>query len=129
MPLHKGKSQEVIHQNIKAEMAAGKPLKQAIAIALSKKRQSMASGGMIDDDDLDEDRERNIVELNEESEPAPIMNPHYQAQEAELANKLHAESEEHELLHMSEGGVVENEPEESVIMEAMRKHLLKKKQK
>jgi hypothetical protein len=36
MPLKKGKSQKVISQNIKTEMAAGRPQKQAIAIAMSK---------------------------------------------------------------------------------------------
>lgn len=36
MPLKSGKSAKVVSQNIKAEMAAGKPQKQAIAIALSK---------------------------------------------------------------------------------------------
>jgi hypothetical protein len=36
MPLKKGKSQKVISQNIRTEMEAGKPRKQAIAIAMSK---------------------------------------------------------------------------------------------
>lgn len=34
MPLRRGKSREVIRQNIRTELAAGKPLKQAVAIAL-----------------------------------------------------------------------------------------------
>lgn len=34
MPLKKGKSRQVIGENIKTEMAHGKPRKQAIAIAL-----------------------------------------------------------------------------------------------
>lgn len=38
MPLKKGSSKKVVSANIKAEMAAGKPQKQAIAIALSSAR-------------------------------------------------------------------------------------------
>jgi hypothetical protein len=34
MPLTKGKSRKAISQNIKTEMAAGKPQKQAVAIAM-----------------------------------------------------------------------------------------------
>lgn len=36
MPLKSGKSKKVISSNIKTEMKAGRPQKQAIAIAFSK---------------------------------------------------------------------------------------------
>lgn len=42
MPLSKGKSQKSISKNIKTEIAAGKPQKQAVAIALNTARKSGA---------------------------------------------------------------------------------------
>ena len=51
MPLREGKSQKVISENIRTEMEAGRPQKQAIAIALSKagksNPQKKADGGMV----------------------------------------------------------------------------------
>ena len=40
MPLKKGSSKETISQNIRTEMEAGKPQKQAVAIALNLAEKS-----------------------------------------------------------------------------------------
>lgn len=42
MPLNKGKSKKAISENIRIERHAGKPEKQAVAIALSEARKSGA---------------------------------------------------------------------------------------
>jgi len=40
MPLNKSKSKKAFKANIKAEVKAGKPVKQAVAIAYSVKRKA-----------------------------------------------------------------------------------------
>ena len=45
MPLKKGKSKKAISDNIKTEMKAGKPHKQAVAIAM--KTAKMKNGGEV----------------------------------------------------------------------------------
>lgn len=42
MPLKRGKSKETVSENIKTETKAGKPKKQAVAIALNQARKSGA---------------------------------------------------------------------------------------
>jgi hypothetical protein len=47
MPLLKSGSKEAVSQNIKTEMGAGKPQKQAVAIALDVARRARADGGLL----------------------------------------------------------------------------------
>lgn len=44
MPLKKSTSKAAFRSNIKAEVAAGKPIKQAVAIAYSAKREAAKKG-------------------------------------------------------------------------------------
>ena len=44
MPLKRGSSNKVVSQNIKTEMAHGKPQRQAVAIALKKAGKSRKKG-------------------------------------------------------------------------------------
>ena len=50
MPLVKSGSKSAISKNISTEVHAGKPQKQAVAIALNTARQSKASGGLMPND-------------------------------------------------------------------------------
>jgi hypothetical protein len=44
MPLVKSKSKQAFNKNVKAELAAGKPLKQSLAIAYSEKAAAVNGG-------------------------------------------------------------------------------------
>ena len=46
MPLVKSSSKNAFRKNISAEVKAGKPMKQAVAIAYSEKREAAKKGGM-----------------------------------------------------------------------------------
>jgi hypothetical protein len=45
MPLIKSKSKEAFKKNVSTEVRAGKPVKQAVAIAYSEKRDASKSKG------------------------------------------------------------------------------------
>jgi hypothetical protein len=45
MPLTKSKSSKAFQKNVKAEIAAGKPQKQAVAIAYNVKRHAKKADG------------------------------------------------------------------------------------
>jgi hypothetical protein len=71
MPLIKSKSDKAFKSNIKAEVAAGKPVKQAVAIAYSTKRAAKkATGGAVDpmNYDSDWDYKRAAGQLKDEDE-------------------------------------------------------------
>lgn len=44
MPLKKSKSKRAFEENLKTELAAGRPLKQSLAIAYSVKREAESRG-------------------------------------------------------------------------------------
>jgi hypothetical protein len=78
MPLIKSKSDKAFKSNIKAEIAAGKPQKQAVAIAYSTKRAAKkASGGSMNPNDYDSDWDyrRATGQLKDEDEPESEQPP------------------------------------------------------
>ena len=77
MPLIKSKSDKAFKSNIKAEIAAGKPQKQAVAIAYSTKRMAKkATGGSTSPYDYDSDVDYyqaigRLKDENDEPQEAP----------------------------------------------------------
>lgn len=95
MPLLPGKSKEAFTHNIKAEISAGKPQAQALAIAYSEKRKHMAQGGI------------------------PLNNKLRQSKVVMHASNPHAMAVSKSLKPMAEGGNVEpmEQDDEDVIMD------------
>lgn len=71
MPLMKGPSKQAFKHNVEAEVSAGKPVKQSLAIAYSMKRkaQHKAYGGLI------EPEEESLQELSAEPEAESLEMP------------------------------------------------------
>lgn len=101
MPLIQGKSKKAFEENIKAEVGAGKPKSQALAIAYNVKRhnarKNMAMGGMV---------------TNEKLHP-----------QHEPSDSSHAASIAHAILNskkgMADGGMLDNQSSEWKDVEAM----------
>jgi len=124
MPLEKGKSPNAFKHNIKAEMHAGKPLKQSLAIAYAMKRKKMAMGGMVDNEEAkaDEAQYGHVTDYA----MVPLKDP----DDAQYLSKsenpyLHGMAEKGEMSHgglvdrimkkhYSMGGVVSNEGEDEM---------------
>jgi len=86
MPLIKSKSDKAFKSNIKAEIAEGKPVKQAVAIAYSTKRAAKkARGGIVDpmNYDSDVDYYRAMGRLKDEDDEQEEQQPPRRAIKAE----------------------------------------------
>lgn len=118
MPLIKGKSKKAFGENVSTEMHAGKPQKQALAIAFSvqrkNKRKKMADGGMlrIDDADLDQASEKKSLEyeLHKKrmmAEGGFLRSDDHKLDDASSMHDLDEEEHPKDMKMMAEGGFTE----------------------
>lgn len=77
MPLIKSKSPEAFKSNIKAEMKAGKPMSQSLAIAYSmkKKAKKMADGGEVSDERAAAAKKMREAFASKSGSPGPSPTP------------------------------------------------------
>ena len=118
--LHQGKSKKAFSKNVETEMHAGKPQKQALAIAYAVKRkaQKKAYGGMIDHEEDEHMPEMHMEHPMEHEHTQAEMEMHEFPAEDEMP--MHHEDEhEHDIVHramkhFSHGGMVANEGEDEL---------------
>ena len=149
MPLHKGKSQKTISQNIKEMINAGYPHKQAIAAALAmakKTEKHLAYGGYVSheeilkkeqkpehysasNDSIPEDQHRGLSKLNFDSQPQEIAK---EIAKEKMKVSIHFDGHEDDLkpaMTHKEMTLKSNQPiglSENQIL-AIKKHKMKRK--
>lgn len=84
MPLNHSKSKAAFKHNISAEVNAGKPMKQALAIAYSMKRKKYAKGGIVEDDNEKMDGDPEQFLSAEEGSESPFQDAEGASDEEEL---------------------------------------------
>lgn len=122
MPLTQGKSKKAFKHNIEAEMHAGKPQDQALAIAYNVKRKNKAKGGMV----MDDARDMRMSRLKEDlfGHGGEVSGPEHGMAEGEMEdmdkdNELFLSAEgDGEMGDLAEGGEV-------VPMDVKRKNRLR----
>jgi hypothetical protein len=124
MPLIQGKSKKAVSENIRTEMASGRPQKQAVAIALhimrKNKAKKMAKGGMVHGGWREEEPKEHVMDWNS----AELSKSREEQPEEHVKDWESPELEESEMMlpkysrggqvnpklqqsHMSEGGMAE----------------------
>lgn len=73
MPLMKGKSKEAFSHNVKAEMQAGKPQKQAVAIAYHEAGEYAEGGEVMDDSELLDSAAAEFLEAFEKKDKQMLL--------------------------------------------------------
>lgn len=105
--------------------------KKEIAQYLAQKYKKMAEGGIVEDEenpkheieDLDSEHETGLFERMEVADQTPIANPRTEDLLEDLAESLHEESEERELVN--KGGIIKGQD----LSEAAKKAIELKKAK
>ena len=96
MPLKFGKSPETFKHNLKAEISAGKPMKQSLAIAYAQKKRKMAHGGEIEHDEMEsgyepEAKYGDMYDDGDHDMVSRIMEKHFMAEGGVIADEGEAD--------------------------------------